>query len=361
MATEPSDLLLGTICGFTCGNLKFVQVRKDDEANTARKVVRAFLEDREGELKGYEPVASHGGLVALRRRPSLLPSPPVHDLVRPPPPCSELCVCNPVTGKHVSLPPRTLLVPDESFVLLASGDGQFFLHAINLELAVFGVLQVQTYSSVEGRWGGVVPTFAHLPQNFASMFLRPTPILLDGVAYFLCESDSKSLGLYALALPVAGQQRQPAPIRLPDEVQQTHEKLGFKADELLLASSKVNGKRRLTLSVAKGFTISLWTLEDDGDGLVEPARWTRRRLVDLWKIKVLKQRCPPLLQREGDRLALECFSGSSGTVLFHLYCHMLYKLDLQTGDVSLASVYCKRESTNMCAYDTNEAMLKLKC
>jgi hypothetical protein len=36
----------------------------------------------------------------------------------------------------------------------------------------------------------------------------------------------------------------------------------------------------------------------------------------------------------------------------------MYKLDLKTGEVSLTAVYCKRESTNMCAYDVDgRAML----
>jgi hypothetical protein len=371
MASQQSIIspnrLLGAFCGLSSGNMHFVQVRKDDMANTARKVVRAFLEDRESELKGYEPVASHSGLVALRRRQSLPPSPPVDGHVPPPPARFDLCVYNPITGQHVSLKPG--VISAEAFVLLANGDGQFLLHVINLKLVDVGVLQIQTFSSAAGGWGAVVGSFPGLPLKFPSRFLRPTPSLLEGVAYFLCESGSTSLGLHALAVPVVGPPRLPAPIRFPAEVQHAHTKRRFESDELILASSTVNGKRRLTLAVAKGFTISVWTLDDDGmveaarwtpddDGLVEPARWTPRRFVDLWKIKVRQQRCPPLSTRDGDRVKLECFSESSGAVLFHLYSHLMYKLDLKTGEVSLTAVYCKRESTNMCAYDVDgRAML----
>jgi hypothetical protein len=359
------DRLLGAFCGLSCGKMKFVQVRKDDMAHTVDDAVRDIIDHRIKELKGYEPIDSHGGLVAFRRRQSLPPSPPADGHVPPRPPRSELSVYNPITGQHVfQLPPP--FISDEAFVLLANGDGQFLLHVINLELAADGMLQLQTYSSAAGRWGGVVSTYAGFPPTTPSRFLRPTPTLLDGAAYFLCESDSKSIGLHAYAVPIAGQWRPPAPIRLPDEVQHLHAKRRFEPDELLLASSStVNGRRRLTLAVAKGFTISLWTLDDDDDDaglVVDPAaRWTRSRFVDLWKMKVLKQGCPPLAKRDGDRVKLECFSESSGgAVLFHLYSHLMYKLELKTCKVSLVALYSKRDSSNMCAYDTDEALLD-KC
>ncbi|CAM0876880.1 unnamed protein product [Alopecurus aequalis] len=344
---SPDRRLLGAMCRFTCGEMDFLQVPKDARAKTAGNVVRAFLEDRQTELNGYEPVASHGGLVAFRRRPSLPPPPPVHGIA--PPQCSELCVCNPVTGKHVSLPPAKIV--DEAFVLIALGDGQFLLHVLNLELADAGMLQIRTYSSETGTWGNIVATYANLPLDSPRRFLRPTPLLLDGVAYFLCESDSESLGLHILAVPVNGQWRQPAPIGLPTDVLHAHAKRRFAADELMLASSTVNGTRRLTLAEVNMFTITLWTLENDG--LVEPATWTWHSFIDLWKIKV-QAGCGLLSKQKGDRVALECFSESSGAVLFHLYCHLLYKLDLQTGKVSLSTVYCKRESSNMCAYDIED-------
>ncbi|CAM0876878.1 unnamed protein product [Alopecurus aequalis] len=347
--------LLGAFCGLSSGQMHFVQVRWDDMARTAGDAVRAFLDHRVNDLKDYEPIASHGGLVAFRRRPSMSPPPPVHSLApSPPKPGSELCICNPVSGHHVSLP--TPVIRDESFVLLADRDGQFILYVFNLELAGDGVLQIQAYSSAAGRWGGVVGTCPHLPLKFRSRFLRPTPLFLDDVAYFLCESDFKNLGLHVLAVPIKGQKRQLGPIRLPAEVLYTHAKRRFDADELLLASSTVNGTRRLTLAVAEMFTIALWTLHDDGLALGKPARWTRRSSVDLWEIKVEQDKCGRLWKKDGDRVALECFSQSSGAVLFHLH-HMLYKLDLQTEKVSPAGLYCKRESTNMCAYDTEEAVL----
>lgn len=109
----------------------------------------------------------------------------------------------------------------------------------------------------------------------------------------------------------------------------------------------VNGRRRLTLAVVTNITISLWTLEDDQ---VKPARWARHKFFDLWKIMV-DRGCPAPWREEGDKLALECFSEASGSLLFHFYLRMLYKLDLKTGEVELFGIYCKRSSSNMCEYE----------
>ncbi|KAF7068250.1 hypothetical protein CFC21_074026 [Triticum aestivum] len=349
MVAASPEHLLGVLYGFSSGGAELLKARRVDAgARPAVEAAHKFLEGRESQLKGYEPVESRGGLVALRR-----PSPPG---LSPPQP-SDLVVCNPVTGQHVSLPrPSTW---DESFVLLPDGGGDFRLHVVNLELADAGMLQLQTFtsSSVEpskSAWGAVVATYAHLPLGAPSRFLRPSALVLDGVAYWLCKSESECLGYHVLALPLDGQ-RQPAPIKLADKVLQRpeHDKArGFDADDLLLTSTMVNGKRRLTLAVVKNITISLWTLEDDQ---VKPARWTRHKFFDMWKIMV-DRGCPAPWREEGDKLALECFSEASGSLLLHFYLRMLYKLDLktgevETGEVELFGVYCKRGSSNMCEYE----------
>ncbi|KAF7068248.1 hypothetical protein CFC21_074023 [Triticum aestivum] len=348
--------ILGVLYGFSSGGVDLLktQAHANTRTGVAFEAACTFLKDRESELEGYEPVASHGGFVALRRRPS--PAAVVLPGLSPPP--SDLVVCNPVTGQHVSLPRPSIW--DESFVLLAHGTG-FTLQIVNLELADAGMLQVQTFSSAKGKWDGVVATYANLPLGAPSRFVRPSPLVLDGVAYWLCKSESKSLGYHVLALPLDGQ-RQPAPIKFPDKVPKTRGRGdNFNTEDILLASTTVNGTRRLTLAAVANVTISLWTLDDDQ--AEKPARWTRHKCFDLWNI-TLEREGPLPVREKGDRVALECFSesGESGSLLFHH--RMLYRIDLQsdkqTEKVSVAGIYCKRSSSNMCEYHTDDAAALLK-
>lgn len=338
--------ILGVLYGFSSGGVELLKTRAHAaDTRVAFEAACTFLEDRERELEGYEPVASCGGFVALRRRLSL-PGVVLPGLGLSPPPPSDLVVCNPVTGQHVSLPRPSIW--DESFVLLAHGTS-FSLQIVNLELADAGMLQIQTFSSAEGKWDGVVATYANLPLGAPSRFLRPSPLVLDGVAYWLCKSESQCLGYHVLALPLHGQ-RQPTPIKLPDKVPKTRGRGdNFNAEDILLASTTVNGTRRLTLAVVANITISLWTL--DHDQAQKPARWTRHKFFDLWNI-MLERECPLPSREKGDRVALECFSEESDSLLFHFYHRMLYRIDLQTEEVSLAGIYCKRCSSNMCEYHT---------
>ncbi|KAF7075283.1 hypothetical protein CFC21_080066 [Triticum aestivum] len=352
--------ILGVLYAFSSGGVELLKTQAHAaDTRVAFEAACAFLEDRESELEGYEPVASCGGFVALSRRPSP-PAVVLPGLSLPP---SDLVVCNPVTGQHVSLPRPSIW--DESFVLLAHGTS-FSLQIVNLELADAGMLQIQTFSSAKGKWDGVVATYANLPLGAPGRFIRPSPLLLDGVAYWLCKSESKSLGYHVLTLPLDGQ-RQPAPIKLPDKVPKTRGRGdNFDAEDILLASTTVNGTRRLTLAAVANVTISLWTLDEHQ--AEKPARWTRHKFFDLWNITLERKGRLPSWEK-GDRVALECFSesGESGSLLFHFYHRMLYRIDLQTEkqteevSLNLAGIYCKRSSSNMCEYHIDDAaVLKLK-
>lgn len=101
--------------------------------------VASFVEHNADLFKSHTPVASHDGLLVLRRDR------------RPGHPAVELSLCNPMTGHVSRLPPATL-EDDLWYIPLAEPNDYSTFRLLIIDTS----LQTQTFSSTSGAWGPVV-------------------------------------------------------------------------------------------------------------------------------------------------------------------------------------------------------------
>ncbi|RLN07312.1 uncharacterized protein C2845_PM11G09020 [Panicum miliaceum] len=254
------------------------------------------------ELAGpYEPVASRGGLLVLKRGQYF---------------DTSLRVCDPVAGRSYVLPPRRIsddlhvVMPEDSE---GGGAGKAFK-----VLIADSDLRTQTYSSRAGAWGPVTHTAERVPGHYEQV--QPSQVVLGGVAHWLYHQGGTRL-YSALALDVGTGQA--AWIEVPRDCH-------LRRRELLLASS-ADGE--LALLVWEGpLAVCMWTVPpsagaDPGSG----RSWARRVVID--RAAILRSVRPIFSPLACQRIDFQWFAEGSGTVVFHLNSAGTVLLNLHTLEV----------------------------
>lgn len=287
------------------------------------------------ELDGpYDPVASRGGLIVLRREEY----------------ASRLCVCDPVVGRRYVLTPDG--ITDILHVIMPKDGDDGNDLAIKLLVADNG-LRTQTYSSKVGAWGEITRTPACIPASYQQV--RPYQVLLDGVAHWLYRERTTPT-YTVLALDVGTGQA--AWIVVPQECHRRRiTSTADKPGELLLVSTS-DGKLGL-LVWERPIAVTMWAAAADTGS--EPGRsWTRRVVIQwatiLRSVKPLSR--DPLACQH---ISFEWFAEGSGTVVFQMSEVGIVLLNLRTLEVR----HLKRSplelpgSSPFCVYELHTAKLLL--
>lgn len=293
----------------------------------------------------FEPVASRGGLVVLRRRQRV--GGPV-----------ELCVCSPVAGRRslIILPPLSLDYYDSHVLLPGDEDDDSSSSTgrrhFSFRLLVVEVLcQTQTFSSRTGAWGPVT----EVAGGDGYWPVRPTAVVLRGVAHWLCRRDhvpprgsSEEFFTYrvvSLRVDTTGApQLAGAAIEVPQCCLRRRYRYPAavpRSKELLLVST---AEGRLGLLVAEIMAISIWVVpsgEDDSWGarrvVVDKAAMLRS--VELrWELHICVT------------VEMEWFGEASGAVVLQVHGAGVLVLDLRTGGVVQLSLHLHKP-LRCCPYE----------
>ncbi|KAK3136211.1 hypothetical protein QOZ80_5BG0429780 [Eleusine coracana subsp. coracana] len=236
---------------------------------------RAFFSEYSDLFEFYQPAASRGGLVALRYG-SGGPGDAAHG-----PWPGGAGVCNPMTGllDLFRSPPG---LPAHSYALLTNDcDGigcRYRLLGANLSSTATGhggggcLLRTLAYSSDTCAWGDVTETaLPRLPPD--AKFVRPCPLILAGVAHWLCNSG------HSYFLLAFSDEHSTATVTAihdddGDHCPRLHER---KPEELLLVSS-ADGRASL-LVAEEQLKLSLWAAPLPDDDPAARCYWTRKAVM----------------------------------------------------------------------------------
>jgi hypothetical protein len=256
------------------------------------RVVRPLPAAEGTKTKLYAPLACGDGLLLLCR--GLQP---------------EMCVCNPLTGFHTSIPrPSTQLVKYSRYVLhschgaaddetTTSPNPDSLFQVLAVDINRDGMLRLQNYCSKSGDWGPVfsptVDTHRMPPYRPPYSPYRADPLVFRGIVYLLC-SDSSNLfeemisHIIAVDISSTGKARM---IKLPMQCSMHNDHLSTK--KLLMLATSSDGERLSLLRAAgeASMEVSIWLYAagvhghaEDQQGTEETSSWLRWQSVDIRKL-----------------------------------------------------------------------------
>ncbi|KAL6637977.1 hypothetical protein ACP70R_025549 [Stipagrostis hirtigluma subsp. patula] len=253
-------------------------------------------------LQSFDPVASRDGLLVLRSHGSR-----VRDL---------LSVCDTFTGDVTSLPPALVSGSYPPALLTVGADRSFELLVANSLPA----LEIQIFSSKNGRWGAVRAVRHTLQLMLVS---HEPPVVLGRTVHRLAQKSFLDPP-HILALDVAAEVT--TTVQLPSGYRDKISPAIFGCTVLLAA---VGG--RLSLFVAERRAVSLWSLTTS---MPAPA-WSRKVVIGLQEIE--RQSGLHALRSPGTFLA---FGERSGNLIVRM----------NSGEVIRIN-YGNKEATTLCKYE----------
>ncbi|KAL6637975.1 hypothetical protein ACP70R_025547 [Stipagrostis hirtigluma subsp. patula] len=241
---------------------------------------------------------------------------------------AELRVVNTFTGHVTSLPCMDLRPAQDSScifwptLLTVDGAGRSFeLLAMDKlsSRAADELLRTQTFLSHKGEWGDVREV--HLPLGYNRIISRYTaPVVIGRTVHWLCNSKTISLNDKMIILALQADAAQAMAIELPQGCLRSLDIMSYDKKGLILATT-ADGTR-LSLVVAEGLVISMWTLTPDNGS----NSWSRQVVIRRRDIDRQVTTGPLAYQR----ITFQRFGGRSGTVLFWMHLVGLVQINLAT-------------------------------
>ncbi|CAN6380695.1 unnamed protein product [Urochloa humidicola] len=272
---------------------------------------------------GYDPVASRGGLVVLRRRGHHAAA----DMPREE--HSSICVYDPMTGGRAFLadPPEMADFSSYSwyfsYVLLTASDdvgigggrSAFLLLAADFTMlsSPASSINVRTFSSDAGEWSPVTTAATHRRAHDSSLHPCCSAVVVDGAVHWAMRGgggrDQFHILTYNVGTATAGSIKLPID-RLPESYRESPN-MGTYDANLRLASSP-DGKK-LTMFVRDKLRILAWRLQAAGAG------WEQHAMIDM-ETELLSSLMPlpPNLQWQDNVIHFLCSWERCGVVLLEV-------------------------------------------
>ncbi|TVU44788.1 hypothetical protein EJB05_04244, partial [Eragrostis curvula] len=297
-----------------------------EERHGRRGCLSSF--DADKLLSSYEPMASRGCLVVLKRHGTI---------------SAEVRVVNSLTGQVSRVWPPLWVAAMYPRTLLAVGDG-----GSSFQLLVAGTgLRMQVFSSENGKgeWGDVVEP--RLPPNFfrtVPNHCSPALVLRGTVVHWLCRDK----GIIALDVGAARATAIELPPLCFGQVKRV------KGADCGILVPSVDG--RLSLLVAEFTVISMWTLSASASELLAgtssaATRWSRQVVIQSQAIG------------RGDFIGRTVrfvrFGERSGTVTLHIEQGGLVRFNLRSREALVVSDKCTEIGTcsfsrlQLCLHETD--------
>lgn len=310
-------------------------------------------------LNSFEPACSRDGVVVLWRNRKLARR--FHEY------SVELRVCNSFTGHHAPLPGTKLISGSKQPIcggvyrpaLLTMGEEGASFKLLVMDRS----LQMQTFSSQDGKWGAVHQLGLHSPQIIAPWHVsndkvcRAPAAVIGRTVHWLCHLARNPLDLCMIILAVDADTAQATSIQLPEGCVTSLGswnaiELGDPAPDgrLMLAATpstfEATMTTRLSLLVAEPTAISMWTLVTPDEGSNGWSRQTviRRREIERQLGSGLDTYQPIRFKGFGER---------SGTVIFLIQMVGLVQLNL----VTKTAVLLRGGDVRACLHEVNLASL----
>nr|CAB3492695.1 unnamed protein product [Digitaria exilis] len=278
-----------------------------------------FIRGLGAKLNFCEPIASQDGFLALQH-PTNHPNEP-----------QKLCVCNPLTGEIVHIPPISVAPPD-MYTLLVTEDvnrGQVVSHSFQLVPFWIGRRFVLgSYSSKAKSW----VWFHELPELMPGLYVVRSPAAAShGAIHFLCGNSTNWTLTHIATLHMAVA---------------THPKLSYlelpldaKRSKAPLLSNSADGSFLLLL--LKGLQTSLWKHGSDTSG------WVHSGTINL------ASSLPQRVVQMNAKIRMEMFLGKSGAVVLWVDGEGLFLFSVSDGSMRKISNEHATKMYSFCPYEVD--------